>query len=104
MAYIYGVMVEEYGRLKEKKDDFEMKMQALPKGSIVQKKINGKSYSYLMYKENGKVKTEYVKQDCLEELQKQIERRKRLQSDIKSINADMKILEKVVKKDEYGKQ
>lgn len=97
MAFIYGVLEEEYERLQDKKRDYEEKLKYLPKGALVKKRINGKEYNYLMYRENAKVKTAYIKQDRVDEVRAQLERRKKIENSLSNIKKDMSIIEKVVK-------
>lgn len=97
MAFIYGVLSEEYERLREKKQDYEEKLKQLPKGALVKKRINGREYNYLMYRVNDKVKTEYIKEERLNEIYLQLERRKKIKKSLSSIKQDISIIEKVVK-------
>ena len=57
----------------------------LPAGYISQKNIRGKVQYYLQWKEDGKLKSKYVRESDLPELEKQIERRKRLQAKRKEL-------------------
>ena len=98
MAFIYGVLEEEYDRMLEKKKDYEKKLSELPKGSLVKKQINGRSYNYLMFREEKKVITKYIKKEDFDIVKEQLERRKKIKSSLKSINEDLKIIGKVVKK------
>ena len=58
----------------------------LPTGGITYKKINGKEYAYYQWREDGKQHTRRTKDEELEQLSKQIERRKVLQNLIKNID------------------
>jgi len=98
MAFIYGVLEEEYDRMLEKKKDYEKKLGELPKGSLVKKQINGRSYNYLMFRKDKKVITKYIKKEDFDTIQEQLERRKKCKSSLKSINEDLKIIGKIVKK------
>jgi hypothetical protein len=98
MAFIYGVLKEEYDRMLEKKNDYEKKLNDLPKGALVKKQINGRSYNYLIFRENKKVITKYIKKENFDTVQEQLERRKKIKKSLKSINDDLKIIKKVVKK------
>lgn len=65
----------------------EERIENLPKGYISKKNINGKARHYLQWKENGKVKSKYIREEELEELQSQIDERKRLQGRLKEKKA-----------------
>lgn len=61
-------------------------IETLPTGGITYKKINGKEYAYYQWREDGKQHTRRTKEEELEQLSKQIERRKVLQNLIKNID------------------
>lgn len=58
-------------------------IETLPSGGITYKKINGKEYAYYQWREDGKQYSRRTKDEELEKLTKQIERRKELQNLIK---------------------
>ena len=61
-------------------------IETLPTGGITYKKINGKEYAYYQWREAGKQRTRRTKAEELEQLSRQIERRKELQNLIKDID------------------
>lgn len=61
-------------------------IETLPTGGITYKKINGKEYAYYQWREDGKQHTRRTKDEELEQLSRQIERRKVLQNLIKNID------------------
>lgn len=61
-------------------------IETLPTGGITYKKINGKEYAYYQWREDGKQHTRRTKDEELEQLSKQIGRRKVLQNLIKNID------------------
>ena len=63
-----------------------VEIATLPSGGITYKKINGKEYAYYQWREDGKQRSRRTKDEELEELSGQIERRKELQSLIKDID------------------
>lgn len=66
-------------------------IETLPTGGITYKKINGKEYAYYQWREDGKQRSRRIKDEELEQLSGQIERRKELQNLIKDIdNQDVK--------------
>jgi len=62
-------------------------IKTLPSGGITYKKINGKEYAYYQWREDGKQRTRRTKDEELEQLSRQIERRKELQNLIKNIDS-----------------
>lgn len=61
-------------------------IETLPTGGITYKKISGKEYAYYQWREDGKQRTRRTKDEELEQLSRQIERRKELQHLIKDID------------------
>lgn len=61
-------------------------IETLPSGGITYKKINGKEYAYYQWREDGKQRSRRTKDEELEQLSRQIKRRKELQNLIKDID------------------
>ena len=59
MGVIQGVLREELSNSLRMKKDYERELTALPKGSLIQKKIRGHKYSYLVLREKGRVRFIY---------------------------------------------
>ena len=76
MSVIEEVLLEEYGRSIRISKVLENENRALPKGSIQKKHINDHDYYYLMFREGGKVKSQYIAEADIEEIAGQIELRK----------------------------
>ena len=75
--------------MKEKIQELERQIAALPIGYISKKTINGKTRYYHQWTENGKKHSQYLRDGELEPLQEQIERRKGLQAQLKELQAKM---------------
>lgn len=65
-----------------------IELQNLPTGGITYKKINGRLYAYYQWREGGKQHSRRAKDEELEELMTQIERRKELQTLLRGIEID----------------
>lgn len=61
----------------------------LPIGSISKKKINGKIRFYHQWTENGKTKSKYLRDGEMEPLHEQIEKRRELQKELKTLLAKL---------------
>ena len=57
---ISGWLLDEYRRLKEVLPYYEEKLKGFPKGSISIRKVGNEEYAYLNYREDGKMKSEYI--------------------------------------------
>lgn len=68
----------------------EQEIGELPVGYISKKNIHGKTRYYRQWTENGKIKSQYIREEELEEVQDQIARRKELQQRLKELNQKAK--------------
>ena len=75
--------------MKEKIQELERQIAALPIGYISKKTINGKTRYYHQWTENGKKHSQYLRDGELEPLQEQIEQRKVLRAQLKELQAKM---------------
>jgi len=78
---------------------YQKRIDSIPKGVVSSKKINGKSYYYLSYREGNKVKTDYLgklTEQEVKEYQEKIEKRKRYQKMLKKLQKEIKFLRKVL--------
>ncbi len=82
-------MTDSYGLMRQ----MEERIAALPIGYISRKNINGKTRYYLQWKENGKVKSKYLREEETEEIQAQIEERRQLQKRLKELKKKFPALE-----------
>jgi len=96
-ANLRNVLMEEYERKVKNRNFYQKKLNALPKGSLVEKKRKEHSYFYLAYREDGKVVTKYVKAAELNDLRKSIGKRNNIKSQCKSLSKQIDDLEKILK-------
>ena len=71
--------------IEKKIRELENEIATLPVGYISNKKINGKMQQYLQWTENGKKKSQYLDSKSAEELKPLIEKRRKLQAEVKSL-------------------
>ncbi len=90
MSVIEEVMLEEYERSIRIEKAILIEQEQLPKGSIQIKNIANKQYNYLMYRENNKVISRYIKPEELDSLKKQIQKRKENQAALKELRKSKK--------------
>lgn len=79
---------KEKTRLKEE-------ISKLSKGSIQKRIIKNNIYYYLQYRNKGKITHDYIGKKVPPELQKQIDKRKRLEAKLKPVNEQLQILKKL---------
>ena len=68
---------------EKRKKTLEKLRDNLPKGYISKKNINGRTYEYYQWTENGKKKSRYLKKGEAEELSEQIELRRELDRELR---------------------
>ncbi len=87
-------MIDSYGLMRQ----IEERIAALPAGYISKKNINGKTRYYLQWKENGKVKSQYLREKEAEEIRAQIEERRRLKERLKELKKKFPTVKENVQK------
>lgn len=70
-------------------ESLKQQIANLPIGSISKKKINGKVRFYHQWTEDGKTKSKYLRDGEMEPLQEQIEKRRELQKELKTMQAKL---------------
>ena len=83
MSIIDEVLLEEYERSIRISRALENENRNLPKGSIQKKRINNNEYYYLMFRDQGKVISQYVAETDVDKLARQIALRKENQKVLK---------------------
>ena len=91
-------IIEEIRKQKEYygKEKLRLKkaISKLPKGSIQKRIIKNHPYYYLLYRERGEIKQDYLGNIVEPKFEKQIYKRQELEVALKPINDNLKILRK----------
>ena len=69
----------------ERIKQIERELAEIPSGYISKKRIGGKERFYLQWLENGKLVSKYIKSSEYEQISAQVEKRKRLQNELKAL-------------------
>ena len=85
MIWHQDVFMEEKKKNLSREKQLAKLIESLPKGYISIKRIGGKDRFYLQWREQGKVKSKYIKPEDLDELKSQIQERKRLEKELERI-------------------
>lgn len=88
---------KEYIVLLDKKRTMEKELLTLPKGYISKKNIKGNVQYYLQRREKSKIVSSYIRNNEVEKLYAQIERRKTIATELPLINKRLKQLEEAAK-------
>lgn len=100
MSTIQAVLKEDYERLQKLQKRYQKEIEALPSGSLSIKTRKGRKYAYRAYRENDKVRTDYVgtiDSDSVKEIKALIEKRKELESLLRTTNQRIAEIKKVLK-------
>ena len=66
--------------------EIEREIAVLPVGGVSKKNVHGKVYYYHRITQNGKRMEKYVKAEDVDELKSNIEKRKKLEKELKKLN------------------
>jgi len=93
------MLKEEKERNLEMQKTYLQEIDSLPKGTVTIKNISGNDYYYLKYRQNEKIKTDYLgkNKNKIDIVNKEIKRRKYLQSVLKRLRVEYKQICKIVK-------
>ena len=75
--------------MAESIEELEKKIEALPRGTIVTKNIDGKPYFYQQYKENKKTVSNFLTNDEAEKMRPLIEERRQLQKKLREMKKNL---------------
>lgn len=103
MSILKDVLSDEYERLKSLEEWYKQEILSLPKGSISLKKRRDREYLYINYRENNKVKSDYVGFAASEkavDTANKIKQRKNYEEELKTVKQDLKELKRAL----YGKK
>ena len=99
MSIIKGILEEELKRLEELAVFYEKKISEFPRGSISLKVRRGQRYIYLAYREDKKVKFEYVGKEVPEvrnTLDARLRQRKEYQAKLRQVKENIKELRRTL--------
>ena len=89
----YQELYDEYASLLRDKAERQNNLALLKDGYISSKTISGKKYAYLQYRVDGKLVSEYIKDDRLPEVRAELDKRIASISRISEINDRLEKLE-----------
>lgn len=75
----------EYIDVENEIKELEGKIKSFPQGTVVNKIINGKKRAYLQWRENGKTKSKYLKDNEIEEIKKAVVERQTFEKTLKEL-------------------
>lgn len=98
---IKGILKEELDNSIRMKESYEKELAKLPAGSLIQKKIKGHMYYYVVLRENGDVKFNYQGKNITDEIKEKYakakELRKKYRNNISQVKRQIKFLKGVLR-------
>ena len=83
----YNELYNEYMLLLREKADCQNNLTVMKDGYISTKTISGKKYAYLQYRVDGKLLSEYIREDNLPGIQTELDKRARTLEKIREIDS-----------------
>jgi cell division protein FtsB len=96
MSILAEILKEEYDRLNATIASYEKAVAELPKGSVVKKRIGGREYFYLQWRDGRRVRSHYLRTDELATVSDQVQKRREYEKELRDLRASRKEFERVV--------
>lgn len=78
ISVLEEVLEEEYGKLVRLSRHMAEELASLPKGSMRAREIRGRNYCYLNFREEDKVRSQFISAVEMDEIRSKLARRKEL--------------------------
>jgi hypothetical protein len=97
LSLLRDIILEESQRNILMQQEYETKINELPKGTIVIKKVSNHEYYYLKYRDGKKTVTDYLGRDekKIDETEKQIKKRKHFENMLAELKKENILIQKV---------
>ena len=96
MNLILSTILQEKERIDRMLAKYQEELEMLPKGTISEKKVKQSTYFYLKYREGKKVISRYIPQKDVEAVREQVEKRRHIETMIRSLREECAIAEKAL--------
>ena len=93
---ILSTILQEKERIDRMLAKYQEELGTLPKGTISEKKVRQSTYFYLKYREGKKVISRYIPQKDVEAVREQVEKRRHIETMIRSLQEERAIAEKAL--------
>lgn len=93
---ILRTILQEKERIDRMLAKYQEELEMLPKGTISEKKVKQSTYFYLKYREGKKVISRYIPQKDVEAVREQVEKRRHIETMIRSLQEERAIAEKAL--------
>ena len=93
---ILSTILQERERIDRMLAKYREELETLPKGTISEKKAGQSTYFYLKYRDGKRVISKYVPQKDVETVREQVEKRRHIETMIRSLQEERAIAEKAL--------
>ena len=93
---ILSTILQEKERIDRMLAKYQEELGMLPKGTISEKKVRQSTYFYLKYREGKKVISRYIPQKDVDAVREQVEKRRHIETMIRSLQEERAIAEKAL--------
>ena len=90
MSNTTNILIEQYENLRVERAKLTRECERLPVGSIQQKRIKDKYYYYRQFREGSIVRTIFVPNSQVDEMRRNIDRRKEIEKKLKMLQVELK--------------
>ena len=93
---ILSTILQEKERIDRMLAKYQEELGTLPKGTISEKKVRQSTFFYLKYREGKKVISRYIPQKDVDAVREQVEKRRHIETMIRSLQEERAIAEKAL--------
>ena len=87
---------QEKQRIEYMLEKYQNELSDLPRGTISEKKVGGRTYYYLKYRDGKKVVSEYIARNEIDNMRNLIDKRRHIEVMIKSLQEEKRIADRVL--------
>lgn len=97
MSMLMTIISREEMRNENMINEYTKELETLPRGKITPKKVNGKTYYYLYYRDGKKVLSKYVgkNEECLATVREGLARRSQIEEIVKRLKEEKAKIKKL---------
>ena len=98
MRLLSEMILEDSKRNIFMQREYQNKIDELPKGAVVRKKVGNHEYYYLKYRNGKKTVTDYIGRDQnkVDEVRTQVEKRKHFEKMLAGLKEENKLIDKLI--------
>ena len=96
MNLMIATILQEKERIDRMMEKYQEELEKLSKGTISEKKAGKSTYFYLKYRDGKKVISRYIPRKDVEDIRKQVEKRRHIETIIRSLQEEHTIAEQAL--------